>query len=106
CTIGRNVTRTEPRNQVDLSIQKNFRLTERVGLTVRGDAINAFNYQFYGVPGLNINNKNAAGLTCSSSKPVTFNDCLPGKVAPNTYGETWGTTGTNRAIILSGHITF
>ena len=94
CTIGRNVARTEPRNQVDLSVQKMFKLTERVGLTVRGDAINAFNYQFYGVPGLNVNNKNAAGVGAG------------GAPAPNTFGEIWGTTGTNRAIIVSGHITF
>jgi carboxypeptidase family protein len=109
CTVGRNVTRTLPRNQVDLSVQKTFKLTERVDLTVRGDAINAFNYQFYGVPGLNTNNKNAAGMTCSPIAPGvtrTVANCLPGVVAPNTYGEVWGNTGTNRAIIVSGHITF
>jgi hypothetical protein len=109
CTVGRNVTRTEPRNQVDLSLQKNFKLTERLGLVVRGDAINAFNYQFYGVPGLNSNNKNAAGMTCSPIAPGgtrTVANCMPALVAPNTFGETWGTTGTNRAIFVSGHITF
>ena len=62
CTVGRNVTRTQPRNQVDLSVQKNFKLYERLSLTLRADALNAFNHQFYGAPGLNINNKNAAGV--------------------------------------------
>ena len=103
CTVGRNVTRTQPRNQVDLSVQKNFKLTERMNLTLRADALNVLNYQFVGAPGLNINNRNGAGISCpSSSTPAT---CTP-SAAPNTFGETWGNTGVNRAIIISGHISF
>jgi len=83
-----------PRNQVDLSLQKNIKLTERMNLTLRGDALNAFNYSFLGAPGLNINNRNASGVGPG------------GTPAPNTFGETWGNTGTNRAILVSGHITF
>jgi hypothetical protein len=94
CAVGRNVTRTQPRNQVDLSLQKSIRLTERVNLTLRGDAFNAFNYQFVGVPGLNVNNKNAAGVGAG------------GAPAPNTFGETWANTGVFRSILISGHITF
>jgi hypothetical protein len=94
CTVGRNVTRTQPRNQVDLSVQKAFRITERLSLTFRADALNAFNYQFVGAPGLNINNKNAAGVTTG------------GAPSPNTFGETWANTGSNQAILISGHITF
>ena len=109
CAVGRNVTRTEPRNQVDLSVQKSFRLTERLSLSLRGDALNVFNYQFYGAPGLNINNRNATGVTCSpipAGTPRTVANCLPGVAAPNTFGEVWGNTGNNRAIFVSGHITF
>jgi hypothetical protein len=103
CTVGRNVTRTQPRNQVDLSLQKTFKIAERVGLTLRGDALNAFNYQFLGAPGLNINNRNAGGISCpAGSTPAT---CTPA-VAPNTFGETWANTGTNRAIIITGRISF
>lgn len=109
CTVGRNVTRTQPRNQVDVSLQKTFRLTERVSMSLRGDALNIFNYQFYGAPGLNINNKNAAGVTCSpipAGTPRTVANCLPGVAAPNTFGEVWGNTGNSRSIYISGHITF
>lgn len=106
CAVGRNVTRTEPRNEVDLSIQKSFKLYERLALTLRGDAINAFNYQFLGAPGLNINTKNAAGVGCSSSKPKVFSDCLPGIPAPSTFGETWGNSGSFRSIYVSAHLTF
>ena len=94
CTVGRNVTRTEPRNQVDLSVQKTFKLHERMSLTLRGDALNLFNYQFLGVPGLNINTKNAFGVGPG------------GAPAPNIFGATWGNTGSFRSIIVSGHITF
>jgi len=94
CAVGRNVTRTMPRNQVDLSLQKSLKLTERVNLTLRGDVLNALNYQFLGAPGLNVNNKNAAGVGAA------------GAPAPNTFGETWGNTGVFRSILISGHITF
>src|SRR5262249_2017673 len=109
CAVNRNVTRTQPRNQVDLSVQKAFRLTERMSLSLRGDAVNVFNYQFYGAPGLNINNKKPRGVNCSPIPPATprtVANCLPGVPAPNTFGEVWGNTGNNRAIFLSGHITF
>jgi len=94
CAVGRNVYRSDPRNQADLSLQKNFKIHERMNLTLRGDAINAFNYQFYGVPGLDINNKNAAGVGAG------------GAPAPNTFGEVWGNTGTFRSIYVSAHLTF
>jgi hypothetical protein len=109
CTIGRNVTRTQPRNQVDLSVQKNFKLYERMSLTLRADALNAFNHQFYGAPGLNINNKNAAGVGCTpppSGVAQTAANCLPGVPAPSTYGEVFGNTGTFRSIVVSAHVTF
>jgi hypothetical protein len=94
CTVGRNVTRTEPFNQVDASVQKTFKLYERMSLTLRGDALNLFNYQFLGAPGLDINNKNAFGVGAG------------GAPAPNTFGGTWANTGTFRSIIVSAHITF
>ena len=88
CAVGRNVYRSDPRNQVDLSLQKTFKLRERMNLMLRGDALNAFNYQFYGVPGLNTNNKNASGTP------------------PSTFGEVWGNNGTFRSILISAHLTF
>jgi hypothetical protein len=108
CAVGRNVTRTQPRNQVDLSLQKSFKLHERLSLTVRGDALNVFNYQFYGVPGLNVNNRNASGLACPIT-PATPANCpgpSAGVPAPNTFGETFANTGTFRGIVISGHFTF
>jgi hypothetical protein len=108
CAVGRNVTRTQPRNQVDLSLQKSFKLHERLSLILRGDALNVFNYQFYGVPGLNVNNRNASGLACpiTPATPVNCPGPSVGVPAPNTFGETFATTGTFRSIVISGHFTF
>jgi hypothetical protein len=107
CAVSRNVTRTQPRNQVDLSVQKSFKLYERMSLTLRGDVINAFNYQFYGAPGLNINNKNAAGLACPTPvSPTTCTGPSSGIPAPSTFGEVWNNTGTFRSILVSAHVTF
>jgi hypothetical protein len=107
CAVSRNVTRTQPRNQVDLSLAKSFRLTERISLALRGDALNVFNYQFYGVPGLNVNNRNASGLVCPT--PVSATTCTGPSVgvpAPNTFGETFANNGNNRSILISGRISF
>ena len=94
CTVSRNVSRTEAFNQIDASVQKSFKLYERMSLTLRGDALNLLNHQFLGAPGLDINNKNAFGVGAG------------GSAAPNTFGGTWGNTGTFRSIIVSAHITF
>jgi hypothetical protein len=94
CAVSRNVYQAMPRNQVDLEIAKNIRLNERFSLQLRADLLNALNYQYLGVPGLNVNNKNINGLTGG------------GASAPGTFGETWANTGVNRSMILNAHVTF
>jgi hypothetical protein len=90
CTVSRNVDRAMARNQLDLSLAKNIKMTERVGLQLRADVLNALNYMYLGVPGLNANNRNINGNP------------------PNTFGETWNNSGNgfNRFMWLSAHITF
>src|SRR6185437_8045445 len=93
CTAGRNDFRSMARNQLDLAVAKNFKLNERFGLQIRADAFNALNYQFLGVPGLNVNNRNIHGVNTAGA-------------APGTFGETWANGGTNRSMILNAHLTF
>jgi hypothetical protein len=93
CNASRNVYRAMPRNQLDLSVAKNMKLNERVNLQLRIDALNALNYQYLGVPGLNVNNRDIHGISTTGS-------------APGTFGETWGNTGTNRSLILNAHVSF
>lgn len=93
CAVGRNSFRSMPRNQLDLAVAKNFKLNERLALQLRADAFNVLNYQFLGIPGLNVNSRNINGVNTAG-------------VAPGTFGETWANTGTNRSMTLNAHITF
>lgn len=93
CAASRNGFRAMPRNQLDLAVAKNIKLNERFGLQLRADLFNALNYQYLGVPGLNVNSKNINGVNTAGA-------------APGTFGETWANTGTNRSMILNAHVTF
>lgn len=94
CNVGRNVSRAQARNQADMSVAKNFKVNERIGLSFRADAFNIFNYQYFGVPGLNVNNKNINGLSTT------------GTPSPGSFGEVFGNTGNNRQLLLSAHVSF
>ena len=93
CSASRNGFRAMPRNQLDLAVAKNVKLNERFSLQLRADLFNALNYQYLGVPGLNVNNRNINGVNTAG-------------VAPGTFGETWANTGTNRSMILNAHVSF
>jgi Carboxypeptidase regulatory-like domain/TonB dependent receptor-like, beta-barrel len=99
CAASRNSFRSMNRNQLDLAVAKNFKLNERFGMQLRADVFNALNYQFLGVPGLNVNNRNINGISTNAARTVVTS-------APGTFGETFGNTGTNRSMILNAHITF
>jgi hypothetical protein len=59
--VGRNTFRGDRNENVDLSIFKNFRITERFRLQYRLQMFNAFNHPFFGIPNsINIDN---AGTT-------------------------------------------
>jgi len=99
CALSRNTLRAMPRNQTDLSLFKDFKVTERVVFQFRADVFNIFNYAYVGVPGLNINNKNLSGVGTG------------GTPAPNNYLNTAfnvGTTtsGARRYMQLEAHVTF
>ena len=93
CTVGRNSFRAMARNQLDLAVAKNLKLRENLNLQLRADLFNALNYQYLGVPGLNVNNRNLSGVNTAGP-------------APGTFGETWANTGSNRFMTLNAHITF
>lgn len=70
--VGRNVL-TGPRFQrADISVYKNFAITERMRLTLRAEATNAFNQVYYGIPSLYID----SGTTTTFLNP-TYNEGTP-----------------------------
>jgi hypothetical protein len=99
CTASRNGFRSMSRNQLDLAVAKNLKLNERFNLQLRADLFNALNYQFLGVPGLNVNNRNMSGITANAARTAVL-------YAPGTFGETAGNTGSNRFMTLNAHVTF
>jgi hypothetical protein len=49
--------------QQDLSLKKTFRITERVGFTLRTEAANAFNHTNLGLPNTDIQSSSAGQIT-------------------------------------------
>jgi hypothetical protein len=49
-SLGRNVLRGFPLNQVDLSLRRQFNLSERLNLQLRGDIFNIFNHPNFADP--------------------------------------------------------
>jgi hypothetical protein len=52
--VGRNTLTGPSFQRLDLSIYKNFAVTERLKIQIRGEATNAFNHPTYGIPNLNV----------------------------------------------------
>jgi hypothetical protein len=78
----------------DLSLNKDFRLTERVHAEFRAEALNAFNTPQFSTPGLSIGNYSATATTTNSTSYNTG------------AGQITGTLGFPRLVQLGGRLTF
>jgi len=70
-TLGRNVLRGFGLHQVDLSLRRRFRLSERLGLDLRADAFNLFNTPNFGNPTGVLTSSNFGRSTAILSTGVT-----------------------------------
>ncbi len=66
-TSGRNIVRAPGANNVDLSLFKNFQLTEKVRLQFRLESFNAFNHPKFGFPSANVNSSTFGVISSISS---------------------------------------
>ncbi|MGE0100855.1 MAG: TonB-dependent receptor [Blastocatellales bacterium] len=57
-TVARNILQADRIETVDLSIFKNFKITERVNLQYRLEMFNALNHPVFGIPTTNVDNVN------------------------------------------------
>jgi len=101
---ARNIFRAPFQTRFDLSLFKNFKLTERVAMKFQADAFNIFNHPNFDAP-----NGNFALNGCFNPLPC-FPDpstiLSPGNPNPGNYGVIRQTVGSNRFMQLSLHITF
>ena len=71
-----NWLRTETLTQVDANIMKNFTVTERIKMSLRGDLINALNKQVLGNPSVNPLDSNFGRISSFANSPrlvqITF----------------------------------
>ncbi|MBL8231703.1 MAG: carboxypeptidase regulatory-like domain-containing protein [Bryobacterales bacterium] len=70
-SAGNNQLRSIGQRNVDFSMYKNFRLTERFGLQFRWEAFNFFNSPWFGAPG---------GISFSSPSQITPNGTRDGEI--------------------------
>lgn len=52
--LGRDIARGPGYYEIDTALQRNFRLTERFALNIRGEAFNLFNHPIYATPNGNV----------------------------------------------------
>jgi Carboxypeptidase regulatory-like domain/TonB dependent receptor len=96
-STGRNVFRSPFQTNFDLSIFKNFKLSERFGLKFQADAFNLFNH-----PSLDTPNTDFELNPCFNPVPC-YNLTPP---PSEGYGVISNTIGSNRFLQLSLHLTF
>src|ERR1035438_5190997 len=101
---GRNIFRAPFQTRFDLSLFKNFKVTERVALKFQADAFNIFNHPNFDAP-----NGNFALNACFNPFP-----CFPDTTQilsssspnPKNFGVIRQTVGSNRFLQLALHLTF
>ena len=81
--FSRDVLRGDGRNSLDLSVFRNFPITERTRIEFRAEAFNVTNSPIWGLPNSNI----STNLKCLKTGPVQA-PCTTGSIDPvnNTFG--------------------
>ena len=69
---GRNIVRGDGFHSVDLSVVRNFALTERWRLQFRAEAVNSFNHVNYQGPVVNINSTPGAFVAAAQPRIIQF----------------------------------
>lgn len=59
---GRNILRGDTSNNVDFSVFKNTKITERITFRLEADAYNVLNRSYYGAPGNNLGDANSGSF--------------------------------------------
>jgi hypothetical protein len=104
---GRNIFRAPFQTRFDISIFKNFKVTERIALKFQADAFNIFNHPAFDTPNTDFEldpcfNPQPCFELPSSGNPTPV--ITSGN--PKNFGVIEQTVGSNRFLQLSMHLTF
>jgi hypothetical protein len=102
--VGRNILRGDSFNNVDASLGKNFKATERVTLQFTMNVFNVFNRAYYGTPDANLEDS----LYPDYGSPNSFllNTFEGGSPGTSAGGGAYYAGFGNRNIQLSAHVNF
>jgi hypothetical protein len=78
-TLGRNTLFGPHLSDINLSLAKTWRYKERVGLTIRGDFVNALNHPSFSLPGYDVSSAAVGTITSVSNASRTIQ--LSGRVS-------------------------
>jgi len=78
--VARNILQGPPLQQLNLSIYKNFGVTERIKLQIRAEATNAFNHVSYQIPNLNADSGTATTFMNSTYVENTVSSQEPPRI--------------------------
>ena len=99
--VGRNTLRGDSFNNLDLTVGKSFRITERVNMNIQMSAFNALNRAYYGSPDPNIEDS-LLPVNAFLSSYYGFGSGAESPAAGGAYGAGPG----NRNVQLGGKIVF
>ena len=99
---GRNLFRAPFQTRFDLSVFKNFKVTERLNLKFQADAFNLFNQPSFDTP----NNDFVLNPCYNPSPCYTTNPLSTSSLNPQNFGVINTTIGSSRFLQLSMHMTF
>jgi len=102
--VGRNSLRGNTFNNLDLTVGKSFKVTERVNMLLEVSAFNALNRAYYGTPDANLEDT----LYPSEGAPASFllNTFQNGNAGSPAAGGAYFQGAGNRNVQLIGKITF
>ena len=90
--VGRNTLRGDSFNNLDLTVGKTFKVTERVSMLLQVSAFDVLNRAYYGVPDANLED---------ASQPAATNGAVPNTFLTNYFGGSTGTS-TNSGSVAGG----
>src|SRR6202035_4707789 len=104
--VGRNTLRGDSFNNVDITVGKNFKLTEHINMLMQVSAFDVLNRAYYGTPDANIDDSIAPAFGTGLPNIFLTNYFAGGNQGSAAANGAYFQGSGNRNVQLSGKITF